>query len=98
MSESICVTLEKFARQVAAYKACNPIKPTEFGTCSLELKLSFDGESYFIEEAWLDDTIDFYAIADKYSFLDKLLEEACIQRARDINEAVSERGYVESFD
>ena len=98
MSECICVTLENFARQVTAYKACNPIKPTEFGACSLEVKLSFDGNEHFIEEAWLDETIDFYAIADKYNFLDKLLEEALKQLKLDQENAINERGYIESFD
>jgi hypothetical protein len=97
MSESICVTLEKFTRQVTAYKACNPIIPIEFGSCSLELKLSFDGNEHFIEEAWLDDTIDFYAIADKYGFLDKLLEEALAQLKLDKETSLKERGYIENL-
>lgn len=98
MSESICVVLERFTRQVIEYKCSNPLKPITFGDCSLEIKLSFDGEQHFIEEAWLDETIDFYAIADKYDFLDKLLEEALEQLKKDKAEAIAERGYIESFD
>lgn len=81
MSESICVTLKKFAHwygespEGTSRQCAIPMK--------LELKLSFDGEQHFIEEAWLDETIDFYAIADKYNFLDKLLEEALTQLKKD---------------
>lgn len=84
MSESICVTLEKFAtvQDLTCIKQQRP--------CKLELKLSFDGNNHFIEEAWLDETIDFYAIADKYNFLDKLLEEALEQLKLDQKEMLND--------
>lgn len=91
MSESICVTLEKFATMQAT--------PKHFASiCKLELKLSFDGNEHFIEEAWLDETIDFYVIADKYGFLDKLLAEALAQLKLDKETARNERGYIENLD
>jgi hypothetical protein len=71
---------------------------TQQRPCKLELKLSFDGNEHFVEEAWLDETIDFYAIADKYGFLDKLLGEALKQLKLDKENARNERGYIESFD
>lgn len=89
MSESISVTLPYFS----------PKKDSPLGVkYPLELKLSFDGENHFIEEAWLDETIDFYSIADKYDFLDKLLEEALKQLKLDNESAMNERSYIESFD
>jgi hypothetical protein len=92
MSESICVTLENFTivQDLTCIQQQRP--------CKLELKLSFDGEQYFIEEAWLDETINFYDIADKYSFLHKLLEEALKQLKLDRKEAINERGYIENLD
>ena len=92
MSESICVTLENFTivQDLTCIKQQRP--------CNLELKLSFDGVEHFIEEAWLDETIDFYAIADRYGFLDKLLAEALAQLKLDKETARKERGYIESFD
>lgn len=92
MSESISVTLEKFT--TLQDLTCI----TQQRPCKLELKLSFDGNEHFIEEAWLDDTIDFYAIADKYNFLDKLLEEAVTQLKLDKETSLKERGYIESLD
>lgn len=91
MSESICVTLEGFTpeRTAISHTPCY---------CNLELKLSFDGNQHFIEEAWLDETIDFYAIADKYNFLDKLLEEALTQLKLDKETSLKERGYIENID
>jgi hypothetical protein len=80
MSKSICVILEGISRVKVTH-----ITTLERGykKADLEIKLSFDGEQHFIEEAWLDETIDFYAIADKYNFLDKLLEEALVQLKKD---------------
>ncbi len=96
MSESICVVLEKFATcRIACNDGINILSKIKR---PLEIKLSFDGEQHFIEEAWLDNTIDFYAIADKYNFLDKLLEEALKQLKEDKKEALLDRAYVESFD
>lgn len=80
MNESICVTLEKFVTEKTNNIECYPKGYKEL---SVELKLSFDGNEHFIEEAWLDETIDFYDIADKYNFLDKLLEEALTQLKKD---------------
>lgn len=76
MSRSICVILEGISRVKVTH-----ITTLERGyrKADLEIKLSFDGEQYFIEEAWLDDTIDFYTIAERYNFLDELLEEALTQ-------------------
>ena len=94
MSESICVTLEKFFPIIVRLSNSN----VQAGVYPLELKLSFDGESHFIEEAWLDETIDFYAIANKYGFLEKLLEEALEQLKLDKESARNERGYIENLD
>lgn len=95
MSESICVVLERFAKELI-YDSRNEFKVLE--PIELVIKLSFDGDNFFLEEAWLDETIDFYAIADKYGFLDKLLEEALAQKLLNEKSIIAERGFIESFD
>jgi len=98
MSKSICVILGNFATESVFPTNSREGKPNKIREVALELKLSFDGEQYYLEEAWLDETIDFYAIADKYNFLDKLLEEALVQKLLDEKNAKAEHGYTESFD
>ena len=103
MNKSYHVVLPDFTNEVSQAAmsklvAGKPLQPNDFLDTSLTLKLSHDGEDYFMEEAWLADNIDFLQLADKYDFLDKLLVEAIGQLKKDIANAAFERGHLESFD
>lgn len=53
----------------------SPIIEDDLQATSLHVTLGFDGQGYFLEEAWLD-TIDFLPIVYSYGFADRLLKEA----------------------
>lgn len=103
MNKSYHVTLQGFTKEVSQAAipklvANKPLQPSDFLPTDLTIKLSHDGENYFMEEAWLADNIDFLQIADKYDFTEALLKEAIVQLKKDIKSAAFERGHLESFD
>ena len=103
MNKSYHVVLPAFTNEVSQAAmsklvASKPLQPNDYLPTNLTLKLSRDEDGYFIEEAWLADSIDFLQLADRYSFLEQLLADAIVEFKKDNDSAAFERGHLESFD
>ena len=103
MRKSYHVVLQGFTNEISQAAipklvASKPLQPNDYLPTNLTLKLSRDDDGYFIEEAWLADSIDFLQLADRYGFIEALLAEALEQLKKDNDSAAFERGHLESFD
>ena len=87
MTKDILVTLPNFTRTIKREsidkRDTQSLTDKDFDSVNLEVRLSHDGEYYYIDALWLDGSIDFYPIANKYNLFEVILEKALAQKLLD---------------
>lgn len=99
MSSLQYVTFKGFTTEHPFVEEDGKVTQSKIGSSvDLEVSLDRDGDNYFMVEATLGGTIDFFSILERFNLVDKFEEEAIARILADKKNARIERGYIENSD